>query len=103
MTPWILGVDTVRVALSTAIEPVFLLLVLQVILDIRRKIILLRDGYSKAIPSVSAIVNAASLSDIDLWWHAETPLPLSATPPFFQHLINTMLTDVQCQDIASEL
>jgi len=66
-------------------------------------IIPLRDGYSKAIPSVSAIVNAASLSDIDLWWHAETPLPLSATPPFFQHLINTMLTDVQCQDIASEL
>jgi hypothetical protein len=66
-------------------------------------VITLTDGTISANKSPFALVNTAPETLVTRWNPNETPTALQDTPEFFQHLLNTPLTDAQCQDIATEL
>jgi len=62
-----------------------------------------RDGSFRAITSTSLLAPTADQPPTNFWHQHEIPPPLSDTPPFFQHLINTPPTEEHCQEIATEI
>jgi hypothetical protein len=63
----------------------------------------LRSGNFTVAVSSTPFVASPRATVPNLWRHADIPPALADTPPFFQHLLSSPLTDQECQEIASEL
>ncbi len=60
-------------------------------------------GFFTVSVSGHHFIEPEQISPPDLWCHAVTPAALADTPPFFQHLISTPLTEQECEAIVGEL
>ena len=60
-------------------------------------------GYFSIISSSSPFVTPQETPPPNLWQHATIPEALDNTPPFFQHLISTPLTALECRELAQEI
>jgi hypothetical protein len=61
------------------------------------------NGYFSVSSSESTLNEVREIVHMDLWRHADTPPELAGTPPFFQHLLSTLIPTEACQAIATEL
>lgn len=62
-----------------------------------------RDGHFHVHPGRYQLVEAEPKQAVDLWQHTFTPPALVDTPPFFQHLLSTPISETACQELALEL
>jgi len=61
------------------------------------------NDFFSVVSSETSFPAAKESASPNLWKHAEVPAVFNNTPLFYQHLLNTPLSEAVCQEIAMEI